>query len=295
VRARNTQAVRELVQQHSAAPNPRNSLDINARAEDGNTALHWCVATGFVEMTASLANLPGIDLSARDCKGRTPLHLAALHAHESPEHLQCTFLLAELGGAGLSEVADDDGATALHLAAEKGTKQAAAILIHSGVKVDCTDHDGMTSLQLGLSPQSRLPRLPPALMCNVTEVYRSPSSAAARAGQLDVLRLLLSARASITHVDFDGTTALAHASTKGHVEIVQALIAAGADPAASDLSSASPLKMAIRHGHLDVSSILIRHEYAVDLCDCGVASCEWLTTLCANAQEVSVKEGRDTM
>ncbi len=159
VRACNTQALNELVQQHSAAPNHRDRLDINARAEDGCTALHWSVATGVVEMTATLANLSGIDLSARDCKGRTPLHLAALHAHESPEHLQCIFLLAELGGAELSEAADDDGATALHLAAEKGTKQAAAVLIHSGVKVDCTDHDGMTSLQLGLSNESRLPPL----------------------------------------------------------------------------------------------------------------------------------------
>ncbi len=129
----------------------------------------------------------------------------------------------------------------------------------------------------------------------VTEMDCHQSSAAARAGQLDVLQLLLSAGASIAHVDFDGTTALAHASTKGHAEVVQALIAAGADPAASDLSSASPLKMAIRQGHLDVSSILIRHEYAVDLCECGVASCEWLATLCANAQEVSVKQGRCAM
>lgn len=119
--------------------------------------------------------------------------------------------------------------------------------------------------------------------------YKIVHFSAARAGQVDVLHLLLHAGASTAHVDFDGSTSLAHASARGHVEIVRALLAAGADPTASDLSSASPLKLAIRHGHLDVSSILIRSERAVDLCECGVTSCEWLTTLCANAQEVSTK------
>jgi len=188
-------------------------------------------------------------------QGRTPLHLAALEAHTSLDHLQCLYLLAELGGAELGSAADDDGCTALHVAAEKGARQTASILIHTGVKIDCADHDGMTPLQLG-----------------------------ARHGQLGVVQALIKAGAVLSHVDFDGTTALAHASAEGHVHIVEALLEAGADPLASDLLSASPLKLAIRHGHLAVSSVLIRQEQQVDLRACGVHSYEWLACLCSNAQ-----------
>lgn len=188
-------------------------------------------------------------------KGRTPLHLAVEQAHSSPNHLQCMFLLVELGGATLGDVADNDGATALHLAAEKGAAQTASLLIHTGVKVDCADHDGLTPLQLG-----------------------------ARNGQLGVVQALINAGATLSHVDYDGSTALAHASAQGHMGIVEALLSAGADPSVSDLLSDSPLKIAIRHGHLDVSCLLIRQEEAVDLRACGVNSCEWLTSLCSHAQ-----------
>ena len=149
VKAKDPKSIQKLVKEHSSAPKPRDHLDINARDDDGSTALHWGVAAGVVELVATVANLAGVDLAARDAEGRTPLHLAALHSRESPDHLQCVFLLVELGGSELGGVADDDGATALHLAAEKGAKQTAAVIIHSGVKVDSTDHDGMTPLQLG--------------------------------------------------------------------------------------------------------------------------------------------------
>lgn len=149
LRAENVEGIQQLVELHRSAPHPRDPFDVNARADNGDTALHWSVAAGVVELVAIVANLPGVDLSARDTQGRTPLHIAALHSRESTDHLQCAFLLVELGGPELGGVADDDGATALHLAAEKGAQQTAAVLIHSGVKVDGADHDGMTPLQLG--------------------------------------------------------------------------------------------------------------------------------------------------
>jgi len=233
----------------------RGLFNVNARDDAGSTVLHWSVSQGRVELTATLAKLPNIALDARDARGRTPLHLAALQAHESPEHLQCLFLLVELGGVELAGVADDDGATALHVAAEKGALQTARILIHTGVKVDCANHDGMAPLQV-----------------------------AARNGQKGVVQTLLQAGANLKHVDFDGHAALAHASAAGHLDVVSLLLRVGADASASDLLSDSPLKLAIRHSHLDVSSLLIRTEEAVDLRACGVHEPKWLASLCANAQ-----------
>jgi ankyrin repeat protein len=255
----NLDDVVQLVRREGGSPTSRGAsrglFNVNARASDDSTVLHWSVAQGRVELTATIAKLPGIDLDARDKQGRTPLHLAALQAHESPDHLQCLFLLVELGGVELAGVPDDDGATALHVAAEKGALQTARILIHTGVKVDCANHDGMTPLQL-----------------------------AARSGQAGVVQALLQAGASLRHVDFDGHAALAHASAAGHLDVVSLLLGAGADASASDLLSASPLKLAIGHAHLDVSNLLIRSEEAVDLRACGVHQPEWLLSLCTNAQ-----------
>jgi ankyrin repeat protein len=255
VRERNIAGLQQLVSHHSAPSSRGNAaFKVNARQADMRTVLHYSVEEGCIELTAAVAQLPGIDLHARDGNGRTPLHLAAMHAHESPDRLQCLFLLAELGGSELGSIADNDGSTALHLAADKGTPQAVSVLVNHGIKVDCADHDGMTPLQIS-----------------------------ARRGYLDVVETLLKNKATVSHVDFDGATALSYASAQGHVEIVKALLAAGSDPNACDLCSASPLKVAIERGHLQVASALVHGEQAVDLRNCDLHSCEWLASLCSNA------------
>ena len=138
-------------------------------------------------------------------------------------------------------LADDDGATALHLAAAHGAERTVTILANEmrthGYDIEVADHDGQTALQLG-----------------------------ARHGSLAVLMALLAAGASVHRVDFDGSTALAHASACGHLDIVEALLAADADPAASDLHSVSPLKLAVAHGHLHVASLLVYAQESADRC-----------------------------
>ena len=259
VRSRDIQAVQKLASQHrGVATTCGHPLDVNAKDDQNDSVLHYSVAEGCVELTAALAALPGVNFSARNAKGRTPLHLAALQAHASPNHLQCLFLLVELAGRDLVALADDDGATALHLAAAHGAERTVTILANEmrthGYDIEVADHDGQTALQLG-----------------------------ARHGSLAVLMALLAAGASVHRVDFDGSTALAHASACGHLDIVEALLAADADPAASDLHSVSPLKLAVAHGHLHVASLLVYAQESVDLSAIGVSTCEWLAGLCSHA------------
>lgn len=79
---------------------------------------------------AILARMKGIVLDARDCDGRTALHLAACRSHA-----QAVFLLLDLGGLRMAEAKDGYGMTALQLAAVNGEEQTIRILIQVSARL----------------------------------------------------------------------------------------------------------------------------------------------------------------
>ena len=110
--------------------------DVNARGPLGMTALHWAAANGYVERTEQiLKHHPRLE--ATDDRGRAPLLVAHSDAAEK--------LLA----AGASVLATDrDGMSALHYAAQSGTRHL-DILFKAGFPiVDARSNAGVTPLHV---------------------------------------------------------------------------------------------------------------------------------------------------
>jgi cytohesin len=131
-------------------------------------------------------------------------------------------------------IAQPDGATALHWAAHWNDVEAADALIRAGANVDAANDLGVTPLMVaaadagpamveallraGANPNSKLPS------------GETPLMAAARTGQVETVRALLVRGADMNARDTAREqTALMWAVGEGHSEVVRLLLEAGAD------------------------------------------------------------------
>lgn len=99
----------------------RHSADINARDQQGRSALHLAAGGGHDELTSILIGEFGADVNARDLNGQTALHHAAAAGHKQT----VATLLAK--GADLT-IQDQFGRTPLDLATMSGHLKTTAIL-----------------------------------------------------------------------------------------------------------------------------------------------------------------------
>ena len=81
---------------------------------------------------------------------------------------------------------------------------------------------------------------------------------AARAGDLDGLKVALEAGAEVDARDGGGRTALMHAVDRGYVLLIQPLLAAGANPDERTPDGATALFIAAVHEHVEIISELIK-------------------------------------
>jgi ankyrin repeat protein len=131
-------------------------------------------------------------------------------------------------------VAEPDGTTALHYAAQSDDPEIADVLLSAGANAKVANKYGVTPLNLactngsaimvekliaaGADANSALPEGETALMT------------ASRTGKVDAVNILLKHGAQVNAKEtWRGQTALMWAAAEGHVEVVQALIKAGAD------------------------------------------------------------------
>jgi ankyrin repeat protein len=84
-----------------------------------------------------------------------------------------------------------------------------------------------------------------------------PLSAAAEAGRVDIVEMLIRAGADLTATDAAGSSALHEAVASSKAEVCQVLIRRGADVNARDVRGHTPLVDAIRNGNDYVFDILI--------------------------------------
>ncbi|XP_030843990.1 uncharacterized protein LOC763160 [Strongylocentrotus purpuratus] len=156
--------------------------------------------------------------------GRTALHLAAKNGH----HDVTTYLISQ--GAKVTK-GNNDGWTALHLAAENGHLDVTKYLISQGAEVNKGDNDGI-----------------------------SPLLFAAYNGRLDVTKYLISQGAEVNKGCNNGRTPLHHAVQDGNLEVVKVLLTGGARSDTGDIDGHTPLQFALFHGYRSIVDLLINHS-----------------------------------
>ena len=92
----------------------------------------------------------------------------------------------------------------------------------------------------------------------ISDHVRTPLYTASHRGHLEVVRLLLEAKADKHKGDAFGRSPLHMASLKGHLEIVRLLLEAMADKEKADRSGATAMKMASTYGRIEVVQLLVK-------------------------------------
>ena len=159
-------------------------------------------------------------------------------------------------------VAQPDGATALHWAAHWDDVEMAALLLRAGARIDAANDFGVTPLLLA-SGNGR-----PAMIALLLEAGADPSLAAAsgevplmtaaRAGSLEAVDALLDRGAEVNYkAPGHGQTALMWAISERHSTVARRLVERGADIRARSTGGYTPLLFAARVGDLESAKMLV--------------------------------------
>jgi len=201
------------------------AVDVEARDRRGRTAMHLAAMRGHLEIMCILLERDA-SAQARDNKFMTPLHVAA-EAGKS----EAVEFLAQEAKVPLTP-ADSFGMTALDKAARSGHLDAVTVLLEHGANpCHSANPDGLTALHY--AARSGNERLLASLAlkgvspCSQTKSGRTPLHIAAAAGNISVVEELLALsnyRAELINAcDAAGNTALHYARQKGHSDIEQLL------------------------------------------------------------------------
>src|SRR5579883_2399923 len=131
-------------------------------------------------------------------------------------------------------IAQVDGATALHWAVYNDDLEMARVLIEAGAKVDAANREGITPLYLA-SVYGKPAMIEALLKAGADAAAKGPHGEttvmlAARSGNPEAIKLLIKAGADVNAKEpIRGTTALMWAAEQKHPEAVKALLENGAD------------------------------------------------------------------
>jgi len=202
---------------------------------DGSTVLHWGATHGLANTVAHLLE-QGANPNAKfqrashplQSDGRTPLHIAAEKGHR---------LIAKLllGEGAKTKVWDRDGDTPLHLAVKNGHIKVVKLLVTAGAKITARNADGLRPLHVAIQEEQR-----------------------------NVIKLLIAMGADVTATDRTGGTALHLAASFYTDGICKRLIDAGANVNAKDRAGMTPLHWAAYTGFEPVARLLVRCGSKVD-------------------------------
>ena len=159
-------------------------------------------------------------------------------------------------------VAEPDGATALHWAAHWDDLDTADLLIRAGALIDAANDHGVTPIALASLNGSV------AMVTRLLEAGASPNAArstgetplmtAARTGVVAVVQALVSRGADVDARESTGQqTSLMWAVAEKHPLVVRALIDAGADIRARSKGGFTPLLFAARAGDIESAAALL--------------------------------------
>lgn len=163
----------------------------------------------------------------QDNEGMTPLHLAIMGGHL----LTTTALLDAIGTKNV--VKSEHSSAMLILATKSNYFKIVKLLVESGVDVNWRDENGETALHVaarfGHQECAKIllrDSLKDTVAVNVREKYFgwTPTHIAAVDGHLAIIELLIKAGADVNKPDFSGWNAREHAALRGHLAIARRLL-----------------------------------------------------------------------
>ena len=233
------EAVRALVEQ---------GLDVNARAADGATALHWAAYRGRVELIQLLIRSHAAVDTTNDL-GVTPLWVAA--------SVRGTTTVEALLTAGAKpNLVPPTGETPLMIAARMGNLEAINLLIAHGADVNAKEAArGQTALMWAVSERQPLAA---KLLIDAGADLHAKTVASKRLVQLCCSDYNGDARGT-AWVDYGGFTPFLFAARESSVESAESLLAAGANVNDTGADGSTALAVAALSGQSAVAQLLIEH------------------------------------
>ena len=230
-------------------------VDVNERAGDGGTALHWAAYHANQEAVELLLR-SGAAVDSANALGVTPLWVAAEQGN--------TAVLAKLLAAGADpNLTPPTGGTSLMVAVRNGDTTAVKLLLEKGAHVNAVEEaNGQTALMWAIAQRhpdivgplleagadvgarSKSARRVVLLCCptwpgdpegtvEIDQGGLTPLLFTALTGDAASARRLLDAGADVNETAAAGTTALVMAAHRGFGPLVALLLARGADPDAA--------------------------------------------------------------
>ena len=215
--------------------------DVNARKNDGGTALHQAANHGHLEIVESLL-AAGSQVDSPDNDGWTPLFLASAQGKSDVVRLLI------LRGADVN-FKDSDNLTPLHAAASRSQHEVVSILTAKGAGVDATTRsNSWTPLHMasgaGVLAVLAKPVTYQARIGGPIEAEEFLSVMMSAGDREATIENLASAGAGVGQVDIDGNTPLHIAAVEGITDAIIPLVDAGADPVARNNGHWTPLHRA---------------------------------------------------
>lgn len=232
------------------------ALDVDAVDEGGCTPLLTASQKGFPAVVSTLLDR-GADLSRSDSKGYSALHLAATERHMN--------IIKDLlnRGAVVNRQANN-GATALTLAGHHGYVDVIELLLEHGADPGIKDTVGRSALHnannAGQLEAAKMLLKSDSDVATYDVGNRGLLTSACMNGHLDMVKLLLEeASDQLPRVDPDGMTPTCAAAIAGQVHVLKLLVAEGFDFVTPTSIGMAPINVAAEHGHVDVIQLLLEN------------------------------------
>ena len=243
--------------------------ELNARAADGTTPLHWAVHQDDLA-TVKMLLRAGANVQATNRYGVTPLALAATNGN--PAIIDVLLAAGADANAALPE-----GETVLMTASRTGNEDAIKLLVEHGADVNARENWLGESALMWAAAQNHAGAIKillqhgakPDIASNPT-TYKRPVGGqtilprggftalmyAARENAADAVSALADGGANLNAGDPDGATALILAIINAHYDIAKLLLDKGADPNVADATGMTPLYAAV-----DMNTLAFMHGY----------------------------------
>ncbi|EAX96862.1 ankyrin repeat protein, putative [Trichomonas vaginalis G3] len=201
-------------------------------------------------------NKQDIDINEKDDDGKTALHIAA--SHNSKE----TAKLLISHGININEK-DNDGRTALHFAASHNSKETAKLLISHGININEKDNNGQTALfDAAINNRKETAEI---LISHDIDINGKDNNGkttlhySMENNCKEIAELLISHGININEKDNDGRTALHFAALNNRKETAELLISHGININEKDNDGKTALFDAALENSRETAELLISH------------------------------------